>query len=185
MSNKVVSADNQQERLEKRIHPWYITGFVEGEGTFHVALYHDPRMKFGIKIIPEFHVNQSYLRINTLQEIQRYFECGYIKENHKNRIKDVTYVYVVRDRNDLQKKIIPFFHRYPLLSDKMKSFELFAKIVSQMTRTSHLSRGQVKKIIKTAYRMNNNGSYRKVAMDVLLQTLKSSETICRNSVKTG
>jgi len=182
MSNKVVSADNQQERLEKKIHPWYITGFVEGEGTFHIALYRDPRMKFGIKIIPEFHVSQSYLRINTLQEIQRYFECGYIKENHKNRIKDVTYVYVVRDRNDLQKKIIPFFRHYPLLSDKMKSFELFAKVVSLMAQTSRLSKGQVQKIIKTAYRMNNNGSYRKVAMDVLLQTLKSSETICRNSV---
>ena len=175
-----MSADNQQERLGKKIYPWYITGFVEGEGTFHIALYRDPRMRLGIKIIPEFHINQSYLRINTLEEIQNYFQCGYIKENHKNRINDVTYVYVVRDRNDLIKKIIPFFRHYPLLSDKKKSFELFANIVSQMIQKKHLSKEGVRAIIYMAYQMNNKGYYRKVKMNNLLASLKSSETICRN-----
>ena len=59
MSKNVLSADNQQERVKTMINPWYIVGFVEGEGTFHIAFYKDPRMKRGIKVIPEFHVNQS------------------------------------------------------------------------------------------------------------------------------
>ena len=63
-----MSADNQQERLNN-LSPWYITGFVEGEGTFHVAIYKDTKMKFGLKFIPEFHVNQSFLRQETLLEI--------------------------------------------------------------------------------------------------------------------
>ena len=45
MSENVLSADNQQERAKRSINPWYIVGFVEGEGTFHIALYKDPRMK--------------------------------------------------------------------------------------------------------------------------------------------
>ena len=38
-----MSADNQQER-PKNLNPWYITRFVEGEGTFHVAIYRDKKM---------------------------------------------------------------------------------------------------------------------------------------------
>src|SRR3989339_1778883 len=98
MSENVLSADNQQERAKRSINPWYIVGFVEGEGTFHIALYKDPRMKLGIKVIPEFHVSQSYLRINTIQDIKKYFGCGYLKPNHKYNFKDTTYVYVVRNR---------------------------------------------------------------------------------------
>ena len=62
MSENVLSADNQQERVKVKLDPWYIVGFVEGEGTFHIAFYIDPRMKTKLKVIPEFHVNQSYLR---------------------------------------------------------------------------------------------------------------------------
>ena len=63
MSENVLSADNQQERPNTVLNPWYIVGFVEGEGTFHIAFYRDPNMKQRIKVIPEFHINQSYLRI--------------------------------------------------------------------------------------------------------------------------
>ena len=56
LHDNVLSADNQQGRLQHQIHPWYVTGFVDGEGSFHIALYKDIRMKTGWKIIPEFHV---------------------------------------------------------------------------------------------------------------------------------
>src|SRR3989338_7179010 len=122
MSKKVLSADNQQGRVRNAPDPWYIVGFVEGEGTFHIAFYKDPRMRLSVKVIPEFHVNQSYLRIETLREIQEYFGCGYLKKNHAKSTYDTTYVYVVRDRIDLLEKIIPFFRQYPLRSVKQKSF---------------------------------------------------------------
>ena len=81
MSDKVLSADNQQGRVRSTLNPWYIVGFVDGEGTFHIAFYNDPHMKQTVKVIPEFHVNQSYLRMDTLREIQKYFGCGYLKKN--------------------------------------------------------------------------------------------------------
>jgi len=135
-------------------------------------------MKFGIKVIPEFHISQSYLRINTLEEIRKYFHCGYIKENHRGRANDVTYVYVVRDRDDLIAKIIPFFQRYQLLSVKKKSFELFSEIVAMMSQQKHSTKSGVKKILQKAYEMNDSGRYRKVSLMELLESLKSSETTC-------
>ena len=178
MSKNVLSADNQQERLTAKIEPWYIVGFVEGEGTFHVAFYCDPRMKQRIKVIPEFHVNQSYLRISTLREIKKYFGCGYIKVNHANRENDDTQVYVVRERKELIEKIIPFFERFKLRSIKNESFVLFAKIVKMLSQGKHLNRKGIKTIIKLAYQMNVGGKYRKVKQEDLLKQLESSETTC-------
>lgn len=177
MSNKVLSADNQQGRLKSFPDPWYIVGFVEGEGTFHVAFYKDPRMKQNIKVIPEFHINQSYLRINTLKEIKKYFACGYIKANHAKNKKDITYVYVVRNRNDLINIIIPFFQKYNLYSIKQKSFEKFAKIVSLINKGKHCSEQGIRQIINLAYQMNINGKYRLRKKEELLKILKPSETI--------
>ena len=178
MSNNVLSADNQQERPNMVLNPWYIVGFVEGEGTFHVAFYKDPSMKRGIKVIPEFHINQSYLRISTLNEIQKYFGCGYTKVNHAKRINDDTYVYVVRDRADLCSKIIPFFRKHPLRSIKQESFIKFAQIVEMISLGKHREIAGIKKIIKLAYEMNIGGKYRKVKQEDLLRNLESSETTC-------
>lgn len=176
MSEKVLSADNQQERSIS-IQPWYITGFSEGEGTFHIALYKDPKMETSVKVIPEFHINQSYLRISTLREIQQYFGCGYIKANHVKNSRDTTYVYVVRNRDELLKKIIPFFERYKLRSVKQLSFETFAKIVRMMAKGQHRTKAGVRKIIDLAYTMNVDGKYRLRKKEELFKILKSSETI--------
>lgn len=177
MSKKVLSADNQQERVRELCDPWYIVGFVEGEGTFHVAFYPDPDMKQKIKVIPEFHVNQSYLRIITLQKIRDYFGCGYIKVNHATNPCDTTHVYVVRDREDLLTCIIPFFKKFPLQSVKYDSFKLFTRIVEMMEKGKHRTRSGIKKIITLAYRMNVNGNYRFRKKEELLKLLQSSETI--------
>ncbi len=173
----MLSADNQQERLIVVLNPWYISGFVEGEGTFHIAFYKDPRMKQKIKVIPEFHVNQSYLRISTLKEIQKYFGCGYIKFNHARRANDDTYVYVVRERKDLLKKIIPFFQKYPLRSIKQESFEKFAQIITMINLGKHLEKAGLIKIVNLAYQMNVGGKYRIRKKEDLLSQLESSETI--------
>lgn len=45
MRNNVTRADNQQERQE-RLAESYIAGFVDGEGTFHVAFQRAPWTRF-------------------------------------------------------------------------------------------------------------------------------------------
>ncbi|MBI5466079.1 MAG: LAGLIDADG family homing endonuclease [Candidatus Kerfeldbacteria bacterium] len=134
-------------------------------------------MKQSVKVIPEFHVNQSYLRIETLEDIKQYFGCGYIKTNHAKSVRDTTYVYVVRNRNDLLEKIIPFFRRYHLRSTKQQSFEIFARIVEQMAQGKHRTKSGLRTIITMAYQMNVGGKYRQRTKEDLFQVLQSSETI--------
>ncbi len=157
-----MSADNQQGRLDmKKLSAGYIVGFVDGEGSFHVAVYQDPRMKVGVKFIPEFHVSQRESSRAVLDAFVPFLGCGYVKANHAKNPRDMTYVFVVRDREDLLKKIIPFFQKHLLQTEKANDFSLFANIVTKMANGHHLNKAGAKRLLKIAYRMNQNGRYRK------------------------
>src|SRR4051812_9876993 len=104
------SADNQQERLDA-----YIAGFVDGEGSFHVAICRNNGTRAGWQLVPEFHVSQNAERREVLDLIVRRFDCGHIRENHRAS-RDTTLVYVVRKREHLLTRVIPFFEAQPLPS---------------------------------------------------------------------
>ncbi|HXN54453.1 MAG TPA: LAGLIDADG family homing endonuclease, partial [Mycoplasmatales bacterium] len=101
-SNNFLSADNQQERSDS-----YISGFVDGEGSFHIAIQRAKHTCLGWQLIPEFHVSQNFDYAKILKFIKERFDCGYIKPNHARNVRDKSYAYVVRNRNHLLKKIIP------------------------------------------------------------------------------
>src|SRR5437588_4951726 len=109
--DNVSGADNQQERLDG-----YISGYVDGEGSFSVGVNRNPSCKRGYQLVPEFHVSQNGDRAQVLRLIQaRLGGCGYIK---RNGLRDRALVFVVRRRRDLLQKVIPFFERSTLLQAK-------------------------------------------------------------------
>ena len=126
-SNNASSAVNQQERLDP-----YIAGYVDGEGSFHVAVQRHPTTRMGWQLVPEFHVSQDVSRAEVLDLIRDRLGCGSIRENHRGS-RDTTLVYVVRRRVDLLTRVIPFFERQPMISGKQREFETFALIVRAMT----------------------------------------------------
>ena len=176
-SENLYSAVNQQERLRKEINPWYISGFNDGEGTFHVAFTKRPDLSRAWAIIPEFHINQDRGRAAVLYEIKRFFGCGQIRENHHGKSNDQTLVYVVRKRADLLDTIIPFFERYPLRSQKQHDFEVFAKIVRAIDKNVHATHDGFCALVTQAFTMNYGGRYRKRAIETILSS-ESSETTC-------
>jgi len=175
------SADNQQER-SKMFLRGYVTGLVDGEGSFHIAFQIRKDLSLGISIIPEFHISQSRRSKKALEIAREVLGCGYIKPNHR-KSKDDTYVLVVRDRSDLLTKIIPFFEYYRLQTQKHDDFAKFCEIVRLMDRGLHRSVSGVKKIIGIAYRMNGDGTRRIRKKQELIASLKSSETIWKISAK--
>ena len=67
-SENAISADNQQERLE--VCGW-ITGFVDGEGSFLVNIFQSPRAKSKWQIFPEFNVSQSLKGKDLLHKLEK------------------------------------------------------------------------------------------------------------------
>jgi hypothetical protein len=171
LGNNLSGADNQQERLDA-----YIAGYVDGEGSFHVAIQRNPTTRLGWQLVPEFRVSQSRERREILDLIQRRLGCGRIQDNHRNST-DPTLVFVVRNRCDLLTKVLPFFENHPMLSGKHKEFLLFARIVRAMARGEHATRAGFDALKELALTMNGNGRYRKLHR----RHPESSETICRTS----
>ena len=126
-----------------------------------MAIYKDPRMKTGIKLIPEFHVSQRITSRSILDRLVGHFSCGYVKANHAKSERDTTYVYVVRDRIELLTKIIPFFEKHPLQTEKKNDFQLFAEIVRKMMKGEHRDLDTLSKMLTLAYNMNGEGKYRR------------------------
>ena len=149
-------AANQQERLDA-----YLAGFVDGEGTFHVAVCRSSSTRAGLQLVPEFLVSQNAERRQVLDLLLERFGCGRIQENHRGS-RDTTLVFVIRRRHDLLTQVIPFSEANPLLSSKQQEFVTFAAIVRAMQRGEHLVRSGFEALKERALSMNGGGRYRTV-----------------------
>ena len=178
-----MSADNQQERPDEGLCQ-YIAGFVDGEGSFHVAFQRSRFTRVGLQAIPEFHVSQNPERAEVLKLIQQVLGCGYIKTNHPGSLRDLSVVLVVRNRRDLAERVLPFFEHFPLRSSKRREFQTFATIVRAMERGEHLTKSGMTKILQRAFAMNS-GRYRKRLLHDYPNVMESSETVRQASLETG
>ena len=160
-SKNVLSADNQQERLNAN----WVTGFVDGEGCFHIAISKLPKMTLGWQVLPEFRVVQHQRDEVLLYKFIDFFEFGNVVVNHGDRKE-----FRVRGLENLN-KIVEFFKKNPLQTSKQQDFEIFSKVIQMMNNKEHLTNVRLHKIANLASKMN-----RKVS-----RNLESSETIRQTS----
>ena len=159
-SDNVSGADNQQERLDS-----YIAGYVDGEGSFSVSVQRNASCRVGFQLVPEFHVSQNGDRAQVLELIRRRLGCGYIKANSR---RDRALVFVVRKREDLVDRVVPFFERNPLLSSKQADFDKFADIVRALALGHHRTTAGFRRLLEVALSMNGGGRFRKVRWNELV-----------------
>jgi hypothetical protein len=126
------------------IDPNYITGFVDGEGSFSITI--SPRDFKDVKweVRPSFSISQHKRNRRILFKIKNYFGCGTIRPNRE----DNTYKYEVRSLQDLKNIIIPHFKKYPLQTTKRIDFEIFTKVIQIMEEGRHLTKDGLKEIIE-------------------------------------
>ena len=155
-SENLTGADNQQERLDA-----YLAGFVDGEGSFHIAVQRNPSTRLGLQLVPEFHVSQNPERRRVLDLLRERLGCGRIVDNHRGS-SDTSLVFVVRKRSDLLERVIPFFEAQPLLSSKQVDFLVFAQVVRAMNERKHLTDTGFATLLGLALSMNGAGRYRRV-----------------------
>ena len=109
-----MGADNQQERLD----PNWITGFVDGEGCFYVAINRQPKMRLGWQVLPEFRIVQHMRDEQLLESLRLFFGCGTVTVNHGDR-KELR----IRGLDNLS-RVVEFFRNFPLRSKKQRDFGL-------------------------------------------------------------
>ena len=143
-SKNVMGADNQQERLDAK----WISGFVDGEGCFHVGINKMPKMTLGWQVLPEFRIVQHKRDLEVLKRIERFFDCGCVRRNHGDRFE-----LRVRGLKDLN-MIVAFFDKTPLFTKKKNDFLLFKEIISLMNDGEHLRKDGLLRIAILSSKMN-------------------------------
>ena len=132
----------------------YITGFVDGEGSFLVSFNRRSGIKVGIEVRPSFSVSQHRRSKEIIFKLHEFFKCGGVRYSKR----DQNYKYEVRSLTDLNNIIIPYFKKFPLQTSKKNDFELFCKICKIMKENKHLSVTGIKEILDLGYKMNNLGA---------------------------
>ena len=173
-SDNPSGADNQQETRDQERHldPWWVVGFVDGEGCFSVSVHRNPHVRRtrGWQLQAVFQAYQHEDHREVLDRLKSFFGCGRVTPKGPNS-KVLTYS--VWALGELQEKILPFFERHPLLI-KQPDFERFADIVRSMRRKEHLTAEGFERLTRLAYAMNANGKQRSRTLEEVL--MGSSET---------
>ena len=130
----------------------WITGFVDGEGCFHVGINAHEEMTTGYQVLPEFTVVQHKRDVQILHALKGYFGCGVVRVNHADRM-----AYRVRSKKHLLERIVPFFVKHPLRTKKNVDFKKFRRILLLMEKDVHLNAEGIEEIRRIQQQMNRGG----------------------------
>ncbi len=143
-----MGADNQQERLDA----FWIVGFTDGEGCFHISINKLPKMSLGWQVLPEFRIVQHEKDEALLYKIKNYFGFGEVTINRADT-NGTRKEFRVRGLENLN-KIVEFFNQNKLKTSKRKDFEIFSEVINLMNKKEHLTKEGLNKIAKLISNMN-------------------------------
>jgi hypothetical protein len=174
LQDNVVKLHHTPVFLRESFSPAYLSGYADGEGCFCVSVNKSVKHKFGWEIRPSFSVSQNKDRAEVLTLFKNYLGCGNIRPS----ISDNTLKYEVRSLADLINKVIPHFHKYPLISGKRQSFYSFEKVCQLMQDKKHLTKDGLGEILVLAAKMNTSGKRKYVLRnkDIVSATSDSGTT---------
>ena len=152
---------------KRNLLAYYLAGFVDGEGTFSVAIIRHPTQKLGWMINPVFQVYQHEKDKRVLELYKEFFGTGNIYR--KSGIHPVL-TFSIDSRKSILDRVIPFFEKYPL-PVKSEEFFRFREIVKAMEKKEHWSVDGFKRIVALAYQMNQKGKGRKYTKEYIFSTL--------------
>ena len=147
----------------EKIDPWYIAGFVEGEGSFGIIISRHQTKKLGFDARLSFEIELRGDDRPILEEIQEYLSCGHIYELNYDRYGWMPHAkYSIRKLSDIRDKLVPFFCRYPLRGKKAKDFVLFCQALEEIfIPKKHLTLEGIEKLREIRKFMNKRRPFGK------------------------
>ena len=139
---------------KERIHrdplsPYYVAGFIEGEGSFSVSIGKNREYRQGVQLHPEFAIELRADDREILERVLITIGCGKIYDCSYDRYGWYPHLkYKITGAKDMEEYLFPFLDRYPLQGKKAKVYKLFRTIVRMYRRKEHLTNSGLAKIVK-------------------------------------
>lgn len=150
------------EQWLKTIPPekgYYFAGFTDGEGSFNVSVRkrHDHQIGWQTELCLNVAQKEEYI----LSQFKKILGCGRLQAR-----KDGVYYYVVVNPRSIMERVIPFFERFPFLSQrKQQNFMIFKQIAKLVAEKKHLNRPGLQLIMELREKLNEGkGRKRKYAL---------------------
>ena len=157
-SNAKSDLGRRDKHSKNSLNPYYVAGFVDGEGCFCVSVSKHKTLKHRIEVRPQFEIELRGDDADILEKIRKMIGCGTIYTLDYERYKWAPHAKLkVSNIADLKQKVIPFFNRYPLQAKKARNFMIWSKIVEMVYEKKHLDYGGLQKIMKLRDQIRKNG----------------------------
>ena len=150
---------------------YFLAGFVDGEGSFSVAILKTEMQSFGYAINPVFQVYQHKKHRAVLELFQYVFQTGRI---YRKSGTHPVLNFSIDSRRNVLERVIPFFETYPLIT-KFESFKIFREIVLAMERKEHHTIEGFKRLVALAYSMNQQGKGRRRTIGEIFASIDSKQ----------
>jgi hypothetical protein len=148
MENEKETNLGNAKKNDSGLNPNYVTGFLDGEACFHLAIGKNTKYKIGFYVNPGFSVALHKKDKELLKKIQKFFGGIGVLKVKKNIVQ-----FRVFSINDLS-VIIKHLDKYPLITKKHGDFLLFKEALKLIINKEHLTIVGFNKIISIRASMN-------------------------------
>jgi len=143
--------ESVQLSVEKEtLSPWAVVGFSDAESSFMIRIRKNSKYKTGWTVVAVFSIALDKKDLFLLESIKDFFGgLGSIKKHGKG-----TFSYRIESSEQIMKLIIPFFDKYPLITEKLGDYILFKKVIKLMSNKEHLTEAGLHKIVSLKASIN-------------------------------
>ena len=107
------------ENNNEKFHPLWITGFIDGEGCFIISVTEKQDRKIGWQVQLSISIGLHEKDIDLLKNLKLSLGVGRIRQNRPSSVE-----LVVKNFQEIE-KLINFFEKYPLITQKYADFVVF------------------------------------------------------------
>jgi hypothetical protein len=140
----------------------FISGFIDGDGSFFISFQKDGKIKTGFNLTNDFESKPLLVNIR-----KKFNMIGTINKGTKNEL-----VFTVNGLNQINNILIPFMDKYSIFTEKASHYDKF-KIVSLLLKNDKpLTLESKLNIVELAYEMNKKGKHRIMGKSDYIKLLK-------------
>lgn len=157
--NPRLAAPYGKERIRcEKLNPYYVSGFIDGEGSFSVSVGRHKTLKRGIEVRPEFEIELRADDRKILERICVTFDCGRLYDCSYDRYGWYPHVkYKITSTKDMESFLFPFLDKFPLQAKKAEVYKYFREIVIMVRQKTHLNDKGFKKILRLRDKIRSVG----------------------------
>ncbi len=149
----IVPVDRPLFTIQEIPNPWWLAGFIDGEGCFIINIQESISSVDGsinYKVWLTFYITQHVRDAILMGSIVKYLDCGQLVKKSNQMAVD----FKVGKLENILSKVIPFLQKYPLQSAKFRDFKDWVEASVLIRDKEHFTENGINKLKSIKNGMN-------------------------------